>query len=537
MSTEARSSFGLLATVALAGAGTMVVELAAVRVLAPWFGTSAAVWTNVIGVVLLAMSLGYLIGSRLSIRERPLRALGRALVVASLVIAWLPAATGPMAGLFLPEGGTLDRSADLLLWGSLAASFVLFSPAALALGCVGPLAVECVQQRTQGHAGTAGGTVLFASTLGSLVGTFGTTHYLIPTLGVAASFYVAAGTLALLGFVVLWRARSLSAASAVLLLMSASAAFGGGYVPPNPRGQVTVLESVQSLYQVVRVVESGSGEARTRQLQVNEGMDSFQSVWQPNPGLLGIGYYYNYFCLPAWWSLPQEEWKVMVLGLGAGTAWRVLDGTLPIDTQLEAHGVEIDPKVIELAKRWMDLPEDGEHFSTWSGWDARAVLTQQEETYDQIILDTYANQMEVPAHLCSLEFFEEVLKHLPKGGWLSINIGGFGVDDPVVDAIAQTAATAFGQAALVVRVPFARNCIAYLRRDMSVPLPGKEGWEIAAGPVGHLLPPILLEGAWRLIEPSGEAPLTDDRNPIEKLQRESIALAAERLSAFDLAVN
>ena len=47
-------SVGLLVLVALAGAGTMVVELSAVRVLAPWFGTSTAVWTNVIGVVLLA---------------------------------------------------------------------------------------------------------------------------------------------------------------------------------------------------------------------------------------------------------------------------------------------------------------------------------------------------------------------------------------------------------------------------------------------------------------------------------------------------
>ena len=48
------SAAALLAISALAGAATMVVELAAVRLLAPWFGTSMVVWTNVIAVVLLA---------------------------------------------------------------------------------------------------------------------------------------------------------------------------------------------------------------------------------------------------------------------------------------------------------------------------------------------------------------------------------------------------------------------------------------------------------------------------------------------------
>ena len=44
----------LLAVAAATGAAVMIVELMAVRLLAPWFGQTLPVWTNVIGVVLLA---------------------------------------------------------------------------------------------------------------------------------------------------------------------------------------------------------------------------------------------------------------------------------------------------------------------------------------------------------------------------------------------------------------------------------------------------------------------------------------------------
>ena len=77
---------------------------------------------------------------------------------------------------------------------------------------------------------------------------------------------------------------------------------------------------------------------------MNEGFDSYQSVWQPEPGLLGMGYYYNDFALPAWWSGASGPWRVVVLGLGAGTAFRVLRGASPPGVELELVGVELDPE-------------------------------------------------------------------------------------------------------------------------------------------------------------------------------------------------
>ena len=81
MKPESTRSLAILSVVAVAGAGTMTVELSAVRLLAPWFGASSGVWTNVIGVILLALALGYLIGARLSCRPHPVRLLGLALLL------------------------------------------------------------------------------------------------------------------------------------------------------------------------------------------------------------------------------------------------------------------------------------------------------------------------------------------------------------------------------------------------------------------------------------------------------------------------
>jgi hypothetical protein len=51
----------------------------------------------------------------------------------------------------------------------------------------------------------------------------------------------------------------------------------------------------------LRVVEDRTQSEPLRYLQVNEGFDSFQSVWQPSIGTLPEGFYYNDFLLPLSW--------------------------------------------------------------------------------------------------------------------------------------------------------------------------------------------------------------------------------------------
>lgn len=519
----------VLLVAALSGAAVMVIELAAVRLLAPWFGTSLVVWTNVIAVILLALAVGYLLGGRLAARRTPLVPLAWALIAAGASVGWLPYLAAICARSFLPPGTALHEAARLVSWGSLAVSCIAFLPPATLLGMVSPLAVESVARLGALTAGRAGGAVLCVSTLGSLAGVFAASHWLLPTLGTRNTFWLAGAGLLVAGALtcLVWRARSRELAP-LLALVGLGVA---GLVPRPPRpalpdGSVE-LARADSAYQTLRVVEDRGRDPVLRFLQVNEGFDSFQSVWQERTGLLPEGFYYDDFLLPLGWAPEVESWSVLVLGLGAGTVLRVFEGEHALET--EFVGVELDPEAVRLGEEFMGLRPDDPGREVWSGLDARVALACTGRAFDQIVLDCYANQIEIPPHLCTLEFFELLRERLAAGGWLTANLGGFDFDDPVVAAVARTCAAAFDAPVLLVRVPQSRNFVLLARRDEALPLLEGGGIASQTRAIALALGPRTLPGFTRTIVPgSTDGILTDDRCPMESLQLRSIEEARRR---------
>jgi hypothetical protein len=527
----------ILGAAGVAGAAVMGIELAAVRLLAPWFGTSLPVWTNVIGVLLLGLALGQALGAKLCRGDRPARRLGWVLLFGGLCAAGLPWLSDDAAGAFLPPELSLEAATGLLTWGSLAAAACLFLAPAIVLGAGAPLAVESLARSASetgaGAAGRAGGRVLAISTLGSLAGTFATTHTLLPSIGVRFSFLLFAGALGLIGTALILAGGGSRVGSAALLLTGGALGWGDLAQRELDEG-LELLAQAESEYQRVRVLEDrrfvdDQGNGLQRQLQVNESSDSFQSVWQPAPGWLPEGYYYNDFALPLYWQAAEGDLgrplELAVLGLGGGTAWRVLDGAAPAGLAWRSIGIELDPVVVELAQEFMDLPVDDPDREVVAGVDARVGLRHSDRSFDLVVLDCYANQVEIPPHLSSLEFFEELLSRLNDGGWLVANVGAFGLEDPVLQALGRTASEAFGSRALALRVPRSRNVSLFLRKGAALPDPEDERW-IPDEAVLWLLAPREAPGAWRWIDANGAGErLTEDRNAILHLQQRSIAEA------------
>ncbi|MEX1023853.1 MAG: fused MFS/spermidine synthase [Planctomycetota bacterium] len=520
--TERPRRTRLLLAAGLAGAGTMAVELAAVRLIAPWFGTSQTVWTQVIGVILGGLSLGYVLGGRWAARPAAEARMALLLGAAALWTAALPAIVAPVAGAFVPEGLSLEEAFGVLRWGSLASALLLFLVPAVLFGTIAPQVVEALAE-TGLDAGRAGGWVLAVGTLGSLAGVWGTAEVLIPVGGLAWTFRTAAGLLAGGALVLAVAARrrraalpALAAVPLALFVVAPTAALADGW---------TLIAARTSPYQDVRIVEAPENLGGFRNLVVNESHDSYQSVWFPEAGWLPAGYYYNDVALPWFWSGEPERWRVLILGLGGGTAVRVLEGVVPADVDLEVFGIELDPVVVELAQQHLDLELPPERLV--AGRDARAALRQLGGGWDLIYLDCYANQIEIPTHLATLEFFRELEARLAPGGWVAANVGGFSLDDPIVTAIAATLATAFDDDVAVLGVPRARNWSLFARESGELPVAvgADHVTQVPAG-AAVVLGPRELPGMARRVGADGGQLLTDQHAPTERLQERSLARAS-----------
>jgi len=343
----------------------------------------------------------------------------------------------------------------------------------------------------------------------------------VPWFGLSWTFLAAGATLFLVALALTWTERGKAALALALFPLGAALAVSRLGRGPTLEG-FTLLDARESLYQSIRVVEDRRWREPLRLLQVNEGLDSFQSVWQRRPGLLGPGYYYDLFALPAWWARRAGAWKVLVLGLGAGTTFRVLDGASPPGCELELWGVEIDAAVVELGVRWFELDRARANVHVLPGRDGRAALRGLPVDFDLIVLDAYAHQVEIPFHLATREAFSEIRAHLAPHGWLAVNVGGFGFDDPVVAAVGATLADVF-PAPIAYRVPRSRNFVLFARVDASVPRPFDDAFGFEGSVADALLPALSLPGAWHAFGTSGAAQvLRDDRSPIDQLQMRSL---------------
>src|SRR3954464_2135483 len=104
------------------GTGSLGAEIAPVRLLAPYFGASTIVWANTIGVVLVALSLGYWLGGRLADRPPHMRGLCLLALLAAGLLAVVPFVADPFLDLAV---NALDEISAGAFLGSLLGVLVL----------------------------------------------------------------------------------------------------------------------------------------------------------------------------------------------------------------------------------------------------------------------------------------------------------------------------------------------------------------------------------------------------------------------------
>jgi hypothetical protein len=176
---ESRRLARLHVLVFAGGAGTLATEIAASRLLAPYFGSSTIVWANIIGLILVYLSVGYWLGGKVADRRPDPRLLGGMVVVAALLIAATPFVARPILDLALRGLDAVDVGAVV---GSFFAALALFAVPITLLGAVSPFAIRLALVDV-GEAGTVAGRLYALSTVGSIVGTFLSAIVTIPLVG------------------------------------------------------------------------------------------------------------------------------------------------------------------------------------------------------------------------------------------------------------------------------------------------------------------------------------------------------------------
>jgi spermidine synthase len=409
-----RPSFFYYITAFAAGMAVMVAELTTARLLAPYFGTSLFVWTNVIALVMLALSAGYYFGGRLA-DKNPQPALYFSLLGATGL--WLVVLPFFAPILFRANLLLWSNLASLVQWGSLLSVGLLLLVPMFFLGMIMPFSVKLIAQ-DMAHLGRDSGRVSMVSTAGSLLGTFLPAFVLIPAFGSSRTFIVVGLLLLFLAVLGLRRYWVLG-----LLCL-------GGFLTlwaPPVFAMSGLIYDDESAYGHVFVQEKRDG---VRNLFIDTTF-GIQSVYQPN---LELGnHYYSYFGLvPS--MLPPDANKVLILGHGGGIFTRVYNTLYP---DLDITGVELDPAVTEAGRKVLNL-NDLEVNIVHS--DARAFLNASKETYDLILVDVY-NGSSIPPHLATQEFFGLVAEHLNAGGIMAMNIAS--TQGPFLDGLIATVDSAF----------------------------------------------------------------------------------------------
>lgn len=149
----------------------MAIQLLGGRIMAPYFGSSVYVWGSIITVFMLSLSLGYLAGGRLSTRQPDVRMFA-SFFLASAILC-LPI-------IFLAE---LVMSQIFVVvedprYGSLLTAGLLYFLPICVMGMVSPYSVRLLVRSQEGSGGVAG-MLYFVSTMGSALGTLGTSFYFV----------------------------------------------------------------------------------------------------------------------------------------------------------------------------------------------------------------------------------------------------------------------------------------------------------------------------------------------------------------------
>jgi len=447
---EALARWALYAIVFFSGAVLMGVEIAGAKILAPGFGTSTYVWGSIIGLFMGALALGYYLGGQMADKKPTFTFLAVIVNCAGLWIAVVITYFGRSicdwvaCNLYHP------------VFGPLVAALIIFFLPSFFMGMVAPYAVK-LSAGSLAELGGVAGRLYALSTFGSIVCTLFTTFVLISYVSLSRVMQSLGLFLMVVALFSLWlfyhaagglkrETRTGLAGLALIALVCLEAFFVCPVEPVAPES-CRLLYYEDSPYHEVAVAED---VVQSRKPMEPDYVLTPVNLWAPDDKnkphwLHDIGRwlkfndntesgifpyrgeytnavgYTDLLHLPVLWVHNPLPRRILVVGGGGSIIPTQYYSTYGSEVDV----AELDPTVERVAKKYFQVPEAGLQAGKIRyliGDGRQTVRNLKDGSYDVIVLDAYSAGGQIPFHLLTWEFLNDVKKKLSPRGALAANI-------------------------------------------------------------------------------------------------------------------
>lgn len=213
------------------GCAVMALEVIGLGMLAPYFGTALFIQTNVIGIVLISLAIGYRLGGLWADTHPPERIRKYFPSEHGSIVGILLYASALWVGLIFPWRGPISSLVGWMIsvnsLGSLAVTVLLFAFPCIALGMVLPYLIKRHTSSVT-DSGQSSGMLYGLSAAGSIFGTFSIGLFILPHFQYAVALACIVVLLASGGILLLrksWVHYAVITASCLILLL--------GFTPPD----------------------------------------------------------------------------------------------------------------------------------------------------------------------------------------------------------------------------------------------------------------------------------------------------------------
>lgn len=386
------STLNILAILLIEGFITISVEIISIRQLLPFVGSSVVVTSLIIGFFLLFLAIGYYIGGQRT--KTPLEILRSNFnIVTALVgigLSYL------FCQLFFYTFD-LKLKTDLLFNLSVYL-LIIIAPITTLLGQTIPIATNFFKKSDPVN--LISSKALFISTLGSFLGAILTSLLLLNFFGVAMAVFVNALLLQALSLYLAIKTQKYKFIQIVISLFLVFFIFNLNISLENS------LFNLSNQYGNYRILSTKNNSNVKRIFIANEA--AMSSIDSQNKGADYIEYIKRFLFN----ALNLQYKKILVVGAGGFSI------SHQKTNQNEFTYVDIDKSVKQLAEmHFLKAPIKGKFIAE----DARTFFNKNNSLYDVIISDNYQAK-DIPSSLVSVEYFEQLKKHIKEDGYAIFNL-------------------------------------------------------------------------------------------------------------------